>query len=702
MSKSEVVLNAISQVVTNNEKLKYITKIREPTGFMFLCLGKENIFLLNKDFVQTNTISYSSLIGVDITNPSKGVIFNIQDMPDYVFRLEDYLGLIEILECCWVTDYMYKNSEFAKFPLKVNESLRQKKNDPKIEATIEILKDKEHNIVSGDFMGFGFLMNSDFRPVKGKPGKFQNKDNEAIFTIEISDEFSVQFINLMGIRQELQNFAECYAKGLISKEEDYWIVWSRSYLKRWNLNEDITSWEGWEVYFRTKTHDYIVIIMRRKFSPPLLDLFNDVACWYKGDIILDTKLEENPHLLEARMMVDTLYSKANPCEFYKEIIQLKGQALLLSEEELMYINSAHEGAVTAHASTASKAVKFLRQYKKSKSGAKESHSKSGDVMGVVRELYKKSKLIEDMKYIWDCKVAHFLGAFLDIEEDVSVLSLSEAIVNLEIISDDATKIENLLQYLLHIRLRDKPYENALPFPTLLMQFTSTLLHGGTSMQYIYNTRVMRILIESGYISKILKLEQLTAYKKFIDGILINTHDSKMKLSALRHIREMFKDEFMDKKKTDEQSLINYSQWLKPVADILKSDWTLLVQTALNTLTQMLNTDPIVKEQLSSYPDLLRTIINACKNAKDEDTLEFALMPIYILTDDKVYCHILIREYELIPFLFGKFKSTDIPGIKHSNEVKIRAIYILGKLCDNYHDAIKTIEDLGGIDRKSVV
>eukprot|EP00826_Nyctotherus_ovalis_P063215 TRINITY_DN924_c0_g1_i8.p1 TRINITY_DN924_c0_g1~~TRINITY_DN924_c0_g1_i8.p1 ORF type:complete len:821 (-),score=308.30 TRINITY_DN924_c0_g1_i8:120-2582(-) len=695
MSKSEVILSAISKVTKNNEELKYISKIREEPEFKFLCLGRENIILFNKDFMQTNTISYASIECVDISNSDKGIVLKIKGAPDYTFRTPDEEGLIEILQCCWTTDYMYKNAEYANFPLKTRKVVQKQLIDKRVAAAKAIIKTDATNIVIGDFLSYGFLMNADFKPVKGKPGKFENKENGAIFTIEVSDELNVQLINLMGIRQELQNFAECYAKGLITNE-DYWIAWSRSYQKKWNINEDISSWESWEVYFRTNTHDYIVIIMRRKFEPPLLDLFNDIACWYKGNIILDQKLEDNPHLLEARIMCDTLHSKNKCDEFYKEIIQLKAQALLLSEEEMLYINSVHEGAAAAHVALASKAVKILRSYRKSKSSSRESRRKSADVMSVVKDMNKKTKLPEDMNYIWECKVAHFLASYLDTEEDVSVLSLSDAIVNLEITSDDATSIENLLQYLLHIRLRGMPYDNSQPFSTLLMQLTSVLLQKGSAYQYLYNARVMRILIESGYISKVLKLEQLTAYKKFLDGILINTEDNRMKLSALRHIREMFKEEFMEKKKTDEQSIINYSQWLKPVAGTLKSNWSLLVQAALNALTQMLNADQIVKEQLLSYPNILEVFMETCKTVKDDDTLEFTLLPLYILVDDKAFSEILVRKYELVNFIFAVLKPPGIPGIEHSADIKIRAIYVLGKACDNYHEAIRKIEELGGI------
>jgi len=695
MSKSEVILNALSKATKGCEELKFMSRIREESDYKFLCLGKENIILLNNNFEQTRSISYSSVEGIEISQISKNITLNIKGSPNYTFSIDDKDTMIEILQCAWLTDYMFRNAEYAKFPLKYKEDIKKVKPKPdeRIEAAKAAIKTENVTIINGEFKGFGFLLANDFSPVPSKPGKYEHQESGATFTIEVSDELNVQFIQLMGVRQVLQNFAECYAHGMLPKEE-YWIAWSKPYLKKWNVNEDIASWEGWEVFFRTKTHDYIVIIMRRRFSPPILDLFNDIACWYKGKIVTEGKLENNPHLLTCRGIVDTLHAKSKCDDYYKEIVGLKEQALLLGDDEINYLMSINEGAMGQNMKHAKKIIKMLRQYKEVKTGGKDRKGDSGDVMTVVKEMCDQTKLPEDLRYIWDCKVAEFLSTCLDREEDVSVFNLANSIVNLEITSDDATKIENLLQYLLHLRTSTQAYDPSQPFATLLIQFTSTLLQEKPHHQYLYNARVMRALIESGYISKILKLEKLTAYKRFIDCILMNINDSKLKLSALRQIREMFKDEFSDKKKADEQSLINYSLWLDPIITLLRSNWTLLVRIALNAVIQMLSTNPIIKEQLSTAPVLLDIIVNTFKNAKDDDTLEFAILPIYVLSEDRAFCDTFERKYKLLPSLFDVLKGTGIVGISHADYIKTRVIYVIGKICKAVPECLETIEKEG--------
>ncbi len=705
MSKSEIILKAIGKAMKGCEQLRFIAKIHEGHDYNFMCLGNENIIILSKEFEQVRSIPYATIEGVEVSHKSTKVTVKLTSDSPYVFNIDDKETMMEIFRCSWISDYMFKNAEYTKFPLIfTDEDGAKSRGDPRLEAVRASLKTENNTIVDGEFKGYGFLRDSRFQPVASKPGKYVDEESAATgdpatFTIEVSDELNVQLIPLMGARQELQNFTECYARGIVPREP-YWVVWSRPYLKKWNINEDIASWEGWEVFLRTETHDYVVIMLRRKFLPPLLDLFNDIACWYKGPIAKVDDLTKNLHLLQARSIVDTLHSKSKCDDYYSEIVQLKEKALLLGDDEINYIYSVHQPPSGANAIIGDKVVRILRRYRSAKSGqVKESRSRkdsSPEIMRSVKEMCDRSNLPESLRHVWDCKVAHFIATYVDKEEDVSILSLASSIVNIEFTSDDATNIENLLQFALHLRVADQPYESTQPFPTLLLKFTSTLLQDKVPITYLYNTKVMRVMIESGYISKILKLEKLTAYKKFIDCILTNTDDNKLKLSALRQVRDMFKDEFAEKKRADEQSLINYSLWLRPVINLLKSNWSLIVQVALNAIAQMLNTDQIIREQLSTYPEMLENLMMTCRNVRDEDTLEFALLPLYILSDDRSFCETLVRKHDLIPFLFGILKGAGIPGVEHSDDVKIRVVYIMGKTADNYPQVMEEIETKGNI------
>lgn len=49
------------------------------------------------------------------------------------------------------------------------------------------------------------------------------------------------------------------------------------YRKRENLHLDISEWGGWEVHARSERRDIFVIILRRKFIPPFLEGYIDLA-----------------------------------------------------------------------------------------------------------------------------------------------------------------------------------------------------------------------------------------------------------------------------------------------------------------------------------------------------------------------------------------------------------------------------------------
>jgi len=49
------------------------------------------------------------------------------------------------------------------------------------------------------------------------------------------------------------------------------------------LNNDSAEWTGWEVHARIKKwRDIVVIIMRRKFEPPLLENYHEFAITFYG------------------------------------------------------------------------------------------------------------------------------------------------------------------------------------------------------------------------------------------------------------------------------------------------------------------------------------------------------------------------------------------------------------------------------------
>ncbi len=43
------------------------------------------------------------------------------------------------------------------------------------------------------------------------------------------------------------------------------------------MNEDVSEWTGWEMQVRTESRDIFIILLRRKYIPPLMELYQDLA-----------------------------------------------------------------------------------------------------------------------------------------------------------------------------------------------------------------------------------------------------------------------------------------------------------------------------------------------------------------------------------------------------------------------------------------
>ncbi len=142
--------------------------------------------------------------------------------------------------------------------------------------------------------------------------------------------------------------------------------------------------------------------MRRKFIPPVLDLFNDIACWYKyeGDenYIFDERSSEE--LKEARSIVNYLHSISDCSESDSKIVQLKLDALLMSEEEMAYLYSVHNMDVIVP-NVQQIVVNVIKQIndqlnprKEKKTSSKEKKGNKG-IVGLITNLILKDR--EDSK-----------------------------------------------------------------------------------------------------------------------------------------------------------------------------------------------------------------------------------------------------------------------------------------------------------------
>ncbi len=98
---------------------------------------------------------------------------------------------------------------------------------------------------------------------------------------------------------------------------------------------------------RTELHDLIVTVLRRKFIPPLMEIFQDIICISTFDYHDHVVLENNKEGQEVmklsqfiekvhRSCADTMYSSQKFNNMYKNIVEERANALLMDEETINF------------------------------------------------------------------------------------------------------------------------------------------------------------------------------------------------------------------------------------------------------------------------------------------------------------------------------------------------------------------------------
>lgn len=96
---------------------------------------------------------------------------------------------------------------------------------------------------------------------------------------------------------------------------------------------DIASYSGWEIHMRTKRKDIHVIMLRRKYIPPLLDVFVDFVVVVEGpesDFPGDGALDfasTNEILSIGRGVADSIHPQFVTDTIYKSLIEKRAHSL---------------------------------------------------------------------------------------------------------------------------------------------------------------------------------------------------------------------------------------------------------------------------------------------------------------------------------------------------------------------------------------
>jgi len=117
---------------------------------------------------------------------------------------------------------------------------------------------------------------------------------------------------------------------------------SKPYIKKMNLAADKAQWTAWEMHFRTGEYDIFVSVVRRKFIPPLMDIFEDIICYStvktfdENKQIGDMAKIEDFQIQTHQTAIDSIFPEMRYTKFYKNIITEKSNSLLMDEDTMNF------------------------------------------------------------------------------------------------------------------------------------------------------------------------------------------------------------------------------------------------------------------------------------------------------------------------------------------------------------------------------
>ena len=352
----------------------------------------------------------------------------------------------------------------------------------------------------------------------------------------------------------------------VDHKTQYYILSSKAYMKKQNLTSDRAQWSAWEVYIRTETHELFVTVLRRKFIPPLMEIFQDLILISAFDL-LDEHGQTGEYRRSEQFLsqvhrtgVDTVYPVQRYSNIYKNIIEEKATALLMDEDTVNFyhynLNIMPNGityAVNYLRSILGIMARYngeyckelLRQLKSMKLVRKEDLVDKSPA-DIVRSFEQSSSFSVKNNINWTSKIARYLAHCIDGGILCSQFTLSTLIRMIANVTEtlDELNLKTEILYLLHVRKKTQKYERTGENITSVIK---TLISAPD--EFTFNENILGVLIESGYIQAEFNFLNPGEYPNFLKHVLLHTERIKLKEASCRQIIKIFAEKKKENKTT---------------------------------------------------------------------------------------------------------------------------------------------------------
>ena len=448
--------------------------------------------------------------------------------------------LIKHLRCYWETDYLWRLSKYGVLVVrKENIDLRKYKlkklnNAGKTDyyycpTSSQAVKQKGYEYFYPDYMKNDKLLGE-------YTGQFENES----YTLKVIIDDPVQ---LEFIKDDLRHKVEVLAEDLLGGNTQYCFIKNSPYMRKMNVAVDWASWKGWSVVLKAKETYIAVIVLRRKFIPPLADTGQDFIFISKGgknafniisepaDSIFTRAITSEVYIKILKRRCDALIMDEETADFYRVQLNIKPECIEFAQNFIHSILS-----ILAHDNRAAEFNSLLKEVEKNLA-EKLVKRKLNDI---IQDFYNMSCAEKGSpgKIKWQEKVCRYLGYALDGGLYQSRLTLEDVIKcakegSLKEISD-LTALKRCLKQLLHIRKtgsdcadNEDLYE---PISNLVKECNKDKF---SIKKWIFNEKVMISLIETSYLQRELDISgDLTAYPSLLIILLQSPYSSLDLKSAI--------------------------------------------------------------------------------------------------------------------------------------------------------------------------
>lgn len=507
-----------------------------------ICIGRLHLYFVSKEMdrlVEGKKLSYLSIEkAITDTSTRRYFLLKLREDRDPAWGSQILIEsqfrdlLLERIALCWQTSFMFRRYQVEKFPQAKASLSDQFLGADGSMLNIDQLQVNPFQGYEGDFKhrGYSFFLRTGFKTTSGlKLGTYvhdtgwtvtYNRQSVVVpaatqVTVHVGDLIpSMELERSASGADDIRTIAAGYKQALTEALDQFYVLVNAPYAKKMNRTNDIASWDGWEFFVRSRDHIFVCVLLRRENIPPLCDVVQDVVVLLRapGHRIKNDACEVL--LDECRFVADSLATTSEGKAPYREIIQARLDTLQFNEDAYLWLEGNLKMMPVHRKPAAIKFVRSIVYVLVSEGLIFDDQVLEDDVFRdtpwlhnpllVPQEMLSDAEPLlgteagkEERRNSWYWRISRYLAYCVDggiMGERFTLADLVRAVGKGGYETDK--KLKGVIEFLLHVVPRN---DWKVSFGSGRLPLFLILQDPSNFADYMFNERVMRVLISENYI-----------------------------------------------------------------------------------------------------------------------------------------------------------------------------------------------------------